>query len=1008
MLIISSIIFLLALIATNVTTIDAASISDKEGMAAAPSGIPINDLGSTSLFVQGPNTFPSGIENGDVIQVINGSHYDQVASIWSNNAVGTDNYFDTGSKQKLSVWIYMGGSNFHGSEGMAFVLQNSGTDAIAKNGNKIAGGETLGVWGSDLSRKATSTAMASSAIQKSWALEFDGIPTGNQNGVTLREGVGGKAGETLDSYQVGINGFDNYNGVDYAGHSLNTGFNQTWGHIAWSYPGYKDSYLNIGKGASGILTVPVYELVHTDIHETDFVTPKTAALAWHHLTITYTPPETGSTMANVSYVFNDKTIDGLVPPPGDIDQVLIKQDLKMDLSKLDAKVGDPLYYGFVAANSSEMDSATNAVVFEELPSIVEADKNAYVVDETNKTKVSSSTDVMMDDDRALTETTTVHPNDKLRFNYMLKYQSGKKDMSPVAANINVPDNVTVKSDSLGNIGRVTYYNGSSEPIPASALKDEAVTDKATGKTSTVKMLTYDLKDALNLTNPWANIELNATADAVPDVNTALEVPYSHAALEGDNYKTDMQTPPFTIQAARATLTLTKTSNDVSTTSPNLPVDLTGDIKIVENDTNKNQTIDNNDIDFYVSVDDGDAQLVKDTSVNGKFTIPFSSKDVGDHTITVRAVDPKYIGSDGIADTLSSNTVTYNVTVADKQLKINSDSPSDLSAVGNTDLSIDANDNYTDNSSFKNSDMTLHTVINGTETTSKLTGDDSITSGKFTANIPANLIEAGKTNTVDIYLTDSATPALKSNTLSYNVTVPETVLNLTADKTELKTFVNKDATLSGKISYADNTQFKNSDMTLHINIDGTNQASEQLTGDTNATTNSFDKVFSGLSVDTHTITLYVTDTHGRKSKSQVYTVEVLDKELLLESKGEYDFQFIRASDHAQTIGRQDDWGIQVDSTNTAWALTAESTALATKSGETFNGGLIFTDKNGDTLSIQNNPVLIDKDTTVSPNHETTDVSKLWAKDQGILLHVNSGLVPSGKYNGTITWNLSDSV
>ncbi len=971
-------VFLLTLMATNITTINA-GFNDTDIMNVSPSGINIGSLGPTSLFVQGPDTLPSTVEKNNVIQVINSGNSNQVSSVWSNRDNGVDNYFDTGNKQTISAWLFLSGTQAYGSEGMAFVLQNTGTSAIAKNGTKIAGGESFGVWGSDLSRKSSTTAMAASAIQNSWALEFDGVPN-KITSAQVNSGTGGTLGQTLDSYQQG---------TDMYGNVPNRGFRDFMSHLAWAYPGLPKAYFKMGT--SGIN--PYYELVHNNAYETDFVTPQTAQLAWHHFTITYTPPEAGSTVAKLTYNFNDKTLAGLKPSEHDIDQTPISQTIDLDLKYLNATTGTPLYYGFTAANSTN-NSATNAVVFEELPSIVEADSNAYVVDETNKTKVSSSTDVMKDADKTLAETTTVHPKDKLRFNYMLKYQSGKQDMKPVTATANIPDNVTVDTDSKGNIGKVIYANGDSEVIPSNALKNGE--------------LSFPTTEALSLTNPWADVQLNTTADDVPDTQSALQVPLSHATLEGENYKTDVQTPPFMIQASRATFTLTKTSADKVTTSPNLPVDLTGDMKIVENDTNKNQTIDNNDIDFYVSVDDGDAQLVKDTSVNGKFTIPFSSKDVGDHTVTIRAVDPKYVGSDGIADTLSSNTLTYNVTVADKQLKINSDSPSDLTAVGNTDLSIDATDNYNDNSSFKNSDMTLHTVVNGTETTSKLTGDDAIISGKFTANVPANLIEAGKTNTVDIYLTDSATPALKSNTLSYNVTVPDTALNLTADKTDLTTFVNKDATLSGKISYADNTEFKSSDMILHINVDGINQASEQLTGDTNAATNSFDKIFSDLSVKTHTITLYVTDTHGRKSNSQVYTVKVLDKELFLESKGEYDFQFIRANDRAQTIDRQDDWGVQVESTNTVWTLTAESSALVNKSGDTFNGGLIFTDKNGDTSSLQNNPVLIDKDTSVSTTPETTNVSGLWAKNQGVLLRVNSGVVPSGKYSGTITWNLSDSI
>jgi len=791
--IISSIILLLALISTNVTIINAKQISDDDGLAVAPTGVNLGFLSPGSLFTQGANTSPSTIKDGRILRVVNSGNENQVSSVWSNPIEGIDNYFDAGKKQTLSAWIFMGGSGFHGSEGLVFVLQNDGPQAIAKNGTAIADGESLGVWGSDLKKKNSTSEMAQSALQKSWALEFDGILSGTKGGsaTDILEQKGGTLGATLDSYQLGIDGINQYpNGVDYAGNGMGygRGFSDLWGYLAWSYPGYKDSYLNIGKIDGGLLgggIKPLYELIHSDIFETDFVTPASAKLAWHHLTVKYTPPESGSSMARLSYAFNDKTIDGLEPPKGNLDQGFVEKKFNLDLTKLSANASTKLYYGFVGTNCAGMNTATNAVVFEELPSLVEADKNAYVVDETNKTKVSSSTDVMKDDDKTLTETTTVHPNDKLRFNYMLQYQSGKRDMSPVTATANVPDNVTVTTDSSGNIGRVTYANADPEPIPASALNGTK--------------LTFPIREYLSLTNPWANIELNATADPVPNVNTALQVPFSHATLEGDNYKTDVQTPPFTIQAARATLTLTKTSDDVITTSPDHSVDLTGTMKIVENETpNVEQPINNSDINFYVSVDNGDAQLVKDTaSPNGQFAIPFNSSDENEHTITVYAVDPNYVGSDGIPDTLASNKVTY-------------------------------------------------------------------------------------------------------------------------------------------------------------------------------------------------------------------TVKVKKNDLSLKSKDEYDFQFVRADEKERIIPRKDDWGVEVNSTNTTWVLTANSTELVDESNNVFNGGLIFTDEAGNTFSLQDEKALIDEDMTASPTQEVTRVSDEWDSDEGVLLHVNSGVVPSGKYTGTIYWNLSDSI
>lgn len=969
-----SVVFLLILLGTNNTTAKA-YVTDSQGLSAAPTGINIGSLGTDSLFLPGKSTLPAVVTNNDLVRVTQGND-NQVASFWSNNA--KDNYFDTSQKQTLSAWVYLGGSSFHSTEGMAFVLQNSGTDAIAMNGTSIAGGETLGVWGSDLKKKSSTKAMAASGIQNSWALEFDTFAIGADS-KTIYNGTGGTLGQTLDSYPIG---------VDMYGNTLNGGIDYNDGHVAWAYPGSAASYIQIGSTGSALTGTPYYELIHNNLEANTFNAPSDASMAWHHLTITYTPPTSDNpTLAHLSYDFNDKTLDGR-KMFADWGQTHINKNIPLDLTKLNAKAGDPLYYGFVAANAVD-NSSTNAVVFEALPSIVDADSNAYVVDETDHTKVSSSTDVMMPSDINLPETTTAHSNDDLRFNYMLQYQSGKKDMSPVTATIDLPSNVTFPS--TGDVGKVVYQDGSSEAIPSTAIS---------GST-----LTYTLSRSLSKSEPIADIQLNAKANPAPD-NSALQVPLSHATLEGDNYKTDVQTPPFLIQGERDTLTLTKTSTDPAKTSPNKTINLTGTMKFA-----KQTTINNSDIDFYVSVDGKDPNVYQDTaSDNGKFSIPFSSSDIGKHTITVQAVDPNYVGSDGIKDTIASNTLTYTVDVEEKKLQIASDSPTDLVAVGNTDLSIDATDNYSDDSSFKNSDMTLHTVVNGTEAATKLTGDTSITSGSFTANIPGNLIQAGKTNTVSIYLTDGASTPLQSNTLSYNVTVPDTALNLTTDNTDIKTFEKENATLTGNLSYADDTLFKNSDMTLHINIDGQDQASESLTGDTNAKTNSFDKVFTGesLGVGKHTIVLYVTDVHGRKSNTQTYNVEIMDKELSIESKPQYDFQFIRATDLAQTIHREDDWGVKVKSINSTWTLTANSSPLVDSSDNTFNGELTFTNKDGNTSTLQGGPVFIDRDTTASDTEEITNISSEWTQNSGVLLQVNSGLVPRGQYNGTIYWNLSNSV
>lgn len=129
----------------------------------------------------------------------------QVGAIWSKD----DHKMDLSHDQTMSMWMYFGGSpdTVDGStgEGMAFVLQNSGPDAITQGiSQKMLPGQTLGVWGLDNDTSAsTSDIIAKKAIQNSWAIEFDeynNSDTTGGNNKALDNGNNVNGGHILASY----------------------------------------------------------------------------------------------------------------------------------------------------------------------------------------------------------------------------------------------------------------------------------------------------------------------------------------------------------------------------------------------------------------------------------------------------------------------------------------------------------------------------------------------------------------------------------------------------------------------------------------------------------------------------------------------------------------------------------------------------------------------------------------------------------------------------------------
>lgn len=424
----------LSLILLNVKIVAADATGDalaeaEYGLSIAPNKLILNSdlftVGDLSQYDDPSNTLTGKGKNLAQLQTVDGRpvsasnpyrairmtyNKGQTASIWSN--MNGSNYFDLGKDQTLTMWLYFGRAKVKPGDGMAFVLQNDpkGTGAFSSLYNKIGAGETLGVWGVDTDYSVDSNiTLAKSAIQNSWALEFDS----NKN---TNPAPGG---------------------ADYFDANIATGSQ----HIADGEPGDSKMYRRYGTKPTFTWLRHLkdggyyYSMAHGNA--------SSAALTdglWHHLTIKW-----DAAKKILHYSFNDKKMDG---SKGDYP---IEQNVPIDTSIFDTVNQNKLLWGFTATTGDYYQP--NLVVFESIPAVVEGDVSSSIQDITKNEDVKANG--------------IVDSADKLALNYKLTYQSGNKAWSNIQAKLVLPS--LLNYPSTGTLGKITYSDGSVEDIPASSL-----------------------------------------------------------------------------------------------------------------------------------------------------------------------------------------------------------------------------------------------------------------------------------------------------------------------------------------------------------------------------------------------------------------------------------------------------------------------------------------------------------------------------------------------------------
>lgn len=417
-----------------------------------------------------PTTFTNGVSNSANIQTVTNSAAPntqaieftsakkQLGGFWSKDA----NRLNLNEDATIKMWLYHGASTSKAGDGLAFVLQNdaNGTGAASTYTKQTIIGETMGVWGvdNDTKRKEASE-IAATAIQNSWALEFDTYANTSTSFSDAGSGV---------SFDSGIKGQ----------------------HIASGYPGEASQYQS--DSASSILSLGlVTRYFFTQNHQNPKPSLSMTDGQWHHLTLKW-----DASASTMTYAYNDLNADGTENASA------ITQTETIDKSKLNTSDG-MIRWGLIGDTVGN--AGNSFVVFEEIPNLMSAEADVKVTDTTkNKT---------------VTTDTKVKAQDGLKYDYTLTYDaSSQQDWENVEAKINLPKNVTftkaVVEYANGDTQTVTVPDGSPETLSFTlnqALTAENTTAKITltGTADTVKINSQTTATKATFTSN--NFETDTTA-----------------------------------------------------------------------------------------------------------------------------------------------------------------------------------------------------------------------------------------------------------------------------------------------------------------------------------------------------------------------------------------------------------------------------------------------------------------------------------------------------------------
>jgi len=701
-------------------------------LTGAPQGVHLNSAANKGYFTisndvadtDGDNAAklvdagsPTGIGNS-AIQISKAGATNSWGSIWS-----TDKTFDLSKPETASMWIYASGeSTSNIGDGMAFVLQNDANGVNAFSGTKVLGstssttptvndpgvGESMGVWGVD-PESYNSTNLGDSAIQNSWALEFDTF----NNAYTPPSPLG-----LSDWYVSAPSSFDlgkYYNNFDSDGNPTGSGtaINSSDNHIASNYPGdsstysgatqygYKDAWSKsttiLGFAQPSYWTSNYYaQFYYYTMKHLGYLDEGATASGnlsdhrWHHITISYTPPTGTDANGSMTYTYDDKNADtGLPQTPANSATVPIILS-KFNLASGSTKVR----WGFTG--STGQNTENNDVIFDQIPGEADSSASATLSQKSNDgtySTVNSSTS-------ALTGGTAV------KLEYDFKRTGGSKDWEKVNADLKIPSSISLTS------GIITNPDGSDG-----------------GKVDLSKLNGTDLP--VSLGSSGDGVTLSGTQEGKITLygtvgNTAATENSTTSYFQGTNASSAAELTGFTVKKAPLNMDIDDTASklkvnydggqDASVTGVAVPTDTT----LTRSDITIHPTLNGVDLDAF-KMDDED--YINPNYGNTGFTYPIASSKLKAGTNTI-----SFYATDSSGDT--SPIISRNITAGTVQLGDTSGNLSFGSAAlsGNDDVlsrdgnwSLDVDDSLTSGSTWELDATTTGMFQQNTATSTPLDG-----------------------------------------------------------------------------------------------------------------------------------------------------------------------------------------------------------------------------------------------------------------------------------------------
>ncbi|VDG21107.1 cell surface protein [Lactobacillus sp.] [Lactiplantibacillus mudanjiangensis] len=322
------------------------AMTPAQAAVKTPNGLSMENLFAPATFnnnsaqlLPGP---VHGSETTQIIQLTNAK--DQVGGVWSLPG----NEFDLNQDNHISMWIKMADAVKNAGEGMAFVLHNDprGRSAAAQDENGKGKGESLGVWGIDNDKREDDVReIAKTAIQNSWALEFD-----NHLNQSKKNGRG-------DSFDRQLKGQ----------------------HIASDYPGDYHAYVQQENEHIILSDKFRYEMRHqTNVDRIYFTNGQ-----WRHVSLDWR-----AETHEMTYEFDDIDVNG---NPG---QSHFKQVETIDTNQFASKDGK-LTWGMIGTTSEVFQP--QQVIFDAVPNLIKAKTTLAITNETQKKEVNTGARVRATD-----------------------------------------------------------------------------------------------------------------------------------------------------------------------------------------------------------------------------------------------------------------------------------------------------------------------------------------------------------------------------------------------------------------------------------------------------------------------------------------------------------------------------------------------------------------------------------------------------------------------------------